>query len=916
MNVSKPQKAKRPNHWTGSLAFRLFLFAAILVVPLCLLGAAQYDQVHRAIAQTQTERNGLVLLSQAAEVLQRTAEVGPGSPPSASAEVDRALSDMQRIADGMPDVPVASGRIAELRASWARAEKTRDPALLGAFGNQLLDAVNDIADATRFSFESQIAVGDMADVLDNTYAHLFERLIAAYRNAAATPTGKPASMDARIAMAGSLARADSMHAPLNLDLRETFVEEPAAENILKRPWNETTRAATDLEASLQRVMRGDTVTPALTAELRRHQSALLRASATFLRSVENVEATLLEVRFGKLEQSERALTSFWFAGCALLLGISILVGRSVSRRHRRELLRAQEDAERLSAELARQRAERALLLTEAQFRAVFERSQLGIAMLARDGTPIESNGALRAMVGDGVSALIAPGDAEFAALVEGRRGTYHNERNIRRADGSTVWVEITVSPVAVPQPEETAAIAIVQDITERKAVDEHLRYVASHDELTDLPNRSEFVREVSAVLAAPQKSGQHAVLFIDLDGFKLINDGLGHFAGDRVLASTARRLRAACRPGDVVARFHGDEFAILLRNIAGEQAALAAAERVQRELRTPISVGGSIATVAASVGIVSLHAGYVDAEQVLRNADAAMYHAKSRGRSTTALFDESMYQAVASHFRIASELRNALSRGEIHLAYQPIVSLGDGAVVGLEGLLRWTHPQYGPISPDDFIPVAEETDTIFELGRYALEQAGSLMKRLDVTHPAISPQSISVNLSVAQLGQGDIVGDVRRTLRQNDLEGKRLLLEVTESAIMDNGAHASAILASLRELGVRLCIDDFGTGYSSLRYLHEFPFDVLKIDRTFVRGPAGLANEPIVTMLMRLAESLKVTVIAEGVETEEQRVKLRDGGCRFGQGFLFAPALDEEQIVPWLQAAAERKAQRHLRVAP
>ena len=367
-----------------------------------------------------------------------------------------------------------------------------------------------------------------------------------------------------------------------------------------------------------------------------------------------------------------------------------------------------------------------------------------------------------------------------------------------------------------------------------------------------------------------------------------------------------------------MARFHGDEFAILLRNIAGEQAARAAAERVQNELRTPISVGGQVAMVTSSVGIVTLHPGYVDAEQVLRNADAAMYHAKSRGRSNTALFDDSMYQKVASHFRIASELRQALTKGQIHLAYQPIVALSDTSVVGLEGLLRWEHPQFGSISPTEFIPVAEESDTIFELGRFALEEACKLLAMLDRTNPAISPPSISVNLSVSQIAQGDIVDDVRRALRNNGLHGKRLLLEVTETAIMDNGAQASTIFASLRELGVRLCIDDFGTGYSSLRYLHEFPFDVLKVDRSFIRGSeGGIANEPIVTMLMRLAESLKVTVIAEGIETEEQRIKLREGGCRFGQGFLFAPALSEREIVPWLEGAVDRKARRaHLRIAP
>jgi len=914
-NLSAPTHA---SHWSGSLVLRLILLSAILIVPLAWLGLGQYQQIHQSIALTSGEQRGLTFIAHALDVLQRSADVDRSSPPAASAAVETSLIALERTAASMGDVPVAARRVAELRASWTKAEKTRDPQSLARFGDLVVDSIGDVADAVRFTFESQIEVGDVADALDDTYAHQFERLVAAYRSSDEARPGLPAPVDSRIAMAGEISRAEAARMPLNVDMGETFRQAPALQNLLAQPWQDSAKAAADLQGSLLDVMHGQAVTPAVRARLADDHTRLLQNSALYFSRLQNVVRDLLEQRLAGLDRADRILTSVGFAGIAVLLGMSILVGRAVSRRHRSELRVAQQDAERLSAELARQRAERALLLTEAQFRAVFERSQMGIALLARDGTTIESNGALRAMLGDDVGSLLATGDPVFAELLEGKRGTFQIERNLARTDGSAVWVEITVSPVTVPQPEETAAIAIVQDITERKAVDERLRYAASHDELTSLPNRTEFVREVSAVLADRETCERHAVLFIDLDGFKMVNDGLGHFAGDRVLAASARRLRAACRPGDVVARFHGDEFAILLRNISGEQAARAAADRVQSELRTPISVGGSVAMVTSSVGIVMLHAGYVDAEQVLRNADAAMYHAKSRGRSNTAVFDDSMYQKVASHFRIASELRHALQKGQIQLAYQPIVALNDASVVGLEGLLRWEHPQFGSISPADFIPVAEESEVIFELGRFALQRAGALLAALDRRYPSLSPPSISVNLSVAQLAKGDILEDVRRTLEQNGLEGKRLLLEVTESAIMDNGAHASSMFASLRAMGVRLCIDDFGTGYSSLRYLHEFPFDVLKIDRSFVRGANGhLANEPIITMLMNLAESLKVTVIAEGIETEEQRAKLREDGCRFGQGFLFAPALAEADVAPWLEAVAERRTRRpRLRIAP
>jgi diguanylate cyclase (GGDEF)-like protein/PAS domain S-box-containing protein len=896
----------------------LVLLSAILIVPLAWLGIGQYQQIHASIAATNGEQRGLNFIAQAVRVLQQSARVDRTSPDAASAEVEAGMVKLTHIAAGMTDLPVAARRVKQLRASWARAGTNRDPASLAQFGDLMLDAIGDVADASRFTFESQIEVGDMADALDDTYAHQFERLIAAYRSAVEARPGEPAPVEARIAIAGELSRAGATLIPLNTDLQETLRQRPSLQPQIERPWQQSGAAAAELQRSLVDIMNGRPLTPELAARLEDSHARLLETSGVFFGRLIGVTHDLLEERLAGLDRADRILTSVGFAGCAMLVGMSILVGRAVGRRHRNELLVAQRDTERLSAELARQRAERALLLTEAQFRAIFERSQLGIALLASDGTTVECNGALRGILGEGVTSLFLPDDSDLAELLEGRRDTYQVDRHFERADGKGVWVEITVSPVTVPQPEETAAIAIVQDITRRKAVDDKLRFAASHDELTALPNRTEFVREVSAVLADREHCERNAVLFIDLDGFKMVNDGLGHFAGDRVLAASARRLRSACRPGDVVARFHGDEFAILLRDVNGEQAARAAADRVQSELRTPISVGGSVAMVTSSVGIVMLHAGYADAEQVLRNADAAMYHAKARGRSHTAVFDDSMYQKVASHFRIASELRDALKKGQIHLAYQPIVALGDASVVGLEGLLRWDHPEFGSIPPADFIPVAEESEVIFELGRFALEKAGAMLAMLDRDHPALSPPSISVNLSVAQLAQRDILEDVRRSLRENRLEGNRLLLEVTETAIMDNGAHASAMFAQLRDLGVRLCIDDFGTGYSSLRYLHEFPFDVLKIDRSFICGADGhLANAPIITMLMNLADSLKVTVIAEGIETEEQRVKLREGGCRLGQGFLFAPALAEQAVAPWLEAMAERRSRRpRLRIAP
>ncbi len=908
----------RVSHWSGSLAVRLASLCCVLIVPLAWLGIGQYRQIHRQIATTRSEQHGLEYISRALGVLQLSARTGPGAPRAADAAVEARLAELESNAAKMPDLPVAVNGAQTIRQAWNLAERRPDAASFTALGTRIIESVGDVASASTLAFDGQIVAGNIGDALYGEFPLEFERLIAAYRTAEQSPADKAIPVESRIEIAGYLARAEAAGALNDSDIEVALRENPALRDVLERPWLASTSAANALHAILVEAMQGATATPAFTASLRAKRTAFLDATKSHLGALNHALTVLFEQRLAMLDQEDRILTSVLFAGLAVLIGVGVLIVRAAGRSHLEELQRAQREADQLAAELARQEAERALLLTEAQFRAVFERSQMGIALLTGDGTTVESNGALRAIVGEADPALVQQGDKDFAELIGGRRGTYQTERLVERPDETRLWIEVTISPVSVPQPEETAAIAIVQDITERKAVDERLRYAATHDELTGLPNRTEFLRELTAVLANPDICEHHAVLFVDLDGFKLVNDGLGHFAGDKVLAASARRLRAACRPTDLVARFHGDEFAILLRDIDGEKAARAAADRVQRELRTPITVGSQVAIVTSSVGIVTLHAGYDDAEEVLRNADAAMYHAKARGRSHTALFDDAMYQRVASHFRIATELRHALARNQIHVAFQPIVSLTDESTIGLEALLRWDHPEFGSISPTDFIPVAEESEAIIELGRYALQKAVELLTTLDRLHPEIALSSISVNLSVQQLSQGDIVEDVRRTLRASGLEGRRLVLEVTESALMDNAAHAAATFAALRELGVRLSIDDFGTGYSSLRYLNEFPFDVLKIDRSFVRGDDGrLANEPIVTMLMRLAESLRVAVVAEGIETDEQRIKLRDAGCRFGQGFLFSPALEEADLIPWLTTAAERRVRRpRLRVAP
>jgi len=363
----------------------------------------------------------------------------------------------------------------------------------------------------------------------------------------------------------------------------------------------------------------------------------------------------------------------------------------------------------LSTELARQRAERALQLTEAQFRAVFDRSHMGIALLDGEGGTIECNAAVSELLGPGAR-IVEPGDPEFITLAEGRGPTYVFEREVRQPDDSVRWAEVNVSVVAVSAPSNVVAVAMVRDVTERKAVDDRLRYAATHDQVTSLPNRSEFVRRLGELMSGrPASAGNYAVLFIDLDDFKVANDRFGHHAGDRLLVVTARRLLSLCGERDLVARFHGDEFAVLLSSVEHAAEAMATAQHVQHVLRAPVQIDGNAVSVTSSIGVVLGSNAYVRAEDLVRNADAAMYHAKSLGRGAAVLFDDALQHRLALRMRLITDLQAGLGRGEFHLAYQPVVDLRTGEPDGLEALMRWRHPVSGSIPPVTFIPLAEES---------------------------------------------------------------------------------------------------------------------------------------------------------------------------------------------------------------
>jgi diguanylate cyclase (GGDEF)-like protein/PAS domain S-box-containing protein len=495
-------------------------------------------------------------------------------------------------------------------------------------------------------------------------------------------------------------------------------------------------------------------------------------------------------------------------------------------------------------------------------------------------------------------------------LIRGRIPVIHVEKRFVHKQGHTVWVLCSVSRVKERDADSVHLIFQTQDITDRKRAEEQLLHDAFHDALTGLPNRSLFIDHLKLAIARRQRDLEQnfAVFFLDLDRFKVINDSLGHMLGDQLLVGIARRLEMCLRPGDTVARVGGDEFTILLEGVKDEAEAITVAERIQKELALPFYLSGREVFTTASLGIAPGSTDYALPEEVLRDADTAMYRAKSLGKARHEVFDKEMHAVAMNLLQMETDLRGACERGEFFVQYQPIVSLDDFGVRGFEALVRWHHPERGVISPMDFIPVAEESGQVVVIGQWALHEACRQMQRWQERFPSDPPLFISVNLSGRQFAQPDLIEQVTSILGETGLDPKSLKLEITESVVMENIDTATEMLRQLRALGVQLSIDDFGTGYSSLSYLHRFPIDTLKVDRSFVMRMAdNNENIEIVRTILMLAQNLGMDVVAEGVETREQLALLRKLGCEYGQGFLFSKPADAdgaEQIVAETRAVA------------
>ena len=436
-----------------------------------------------------------------------------------------------------------------------------------------------------------------------------------------------------------------------------------------------------------------------------------------------------------------------------------------------------------------------------------------------------------------------------------------------------------------------------QSITQRKQSEKLLRHNAFHDKLTNLPNRVLFTERLARALKRTkrQTNGLFAVLFIDLDRFKVVNDSLGHMVGDQLLVAIARSLESCLRPKDTVARFGGDEFAILLNKIKDVNDAISVVRRIQEQLKLPFKLNGQEVFTSVSVGIALNTIDYFQPEDILRDADTAMYRAKTLGKARYEVFNSTMHDHVLTLLQLGNSLQRAVERQELRIQYQPIVLIETGKITGFEALVRWQHPDRGLIFPNDFISIAEESGAIIPLGYWVLREACCQMRAWQLQFSDDS-LTISVNLSSKQFLQPDLVAQISQVLRETGLNSRCLKLEITESVIMENLESATSMLLQLKDLGCELHMDDFGTGYSSLSYLHRFPFDLLKIDRSFIsRMDISDKELEIVRAIITLAHNLNINVIAEGLETAEQLAQLRALRCKYGQGYFFSKPVEREE---------------------
>ncbi|MGW3667466.1 putative bifunctional diguanylate cyclase/phosphodiesterase [Streptomyces sp. NPDC005141] len=570
------------------------------------------------------------------------------------------------------------------------------------------------------------------------------------------------------------------------------------------------------------------------------------------------------------------------------------------------------------------------------FHAAFATAPLAMAVVDREGLVVTANASLGTLLGAEARTFTGRIAADLVDLASdartwhayrevlgGRQARLRCTRRIKHPDGHALWVQVTVAPLP---PQERAVLISVADIGARRELQARLRHLQMHDPVTRLPNRTLFFERLSAALETDAYeeggTGRIGLCYLDLDGFKAVNDTLGHRVGDRLLAAVAERLtRCADEAGQtrattpLVARLGGDEFALLVEDSTGTDQLADLAESVLKSLQAPFDLSGQRLSLSASIGVVERRATGTTATGLMQAADTTLYWAKADGKGRWTLFDPERNAHRMTRQALSSTLRAAVERGEFALEYQPLVGMEDGGVHGVEALVRWNHPRFGMLTPNRFIGLAEEDGSIVQLGRWVLATACRQARRWQLDHPDSPPLFVSVNVAVRQVWDSDLVADVAEILAETGLAPHLLQLELTESAVMGSAGRPLQALQALSDMGVRIAIDDFGTGYSNLAYLSRLPVSVLKLDGSFVRGfqyenadgssaHPNPADEVIVEALIQLAHRLGLTVTAECVETASQASRLRGIGCDTGQGWLYSRPVAPDRISALLMATA------------
>jgi diguanylate cyclase (GGDEF)-like protein/PAS domain S-box-containing protein len=621
---------------------------------------------------------------------------------------------------------------------------------------------------------------------------------------------------------------------------------------------------------------------------------------------------LKELKRGDLDLIVIICASFVLFGLVVMRMVDLV--RQQERSVERERLLSEEKA-RLTAEIQRRRS-------EARFASLVQHASDLITVVGEDATiSYQSPSSERVLgyppeelLGTRFDRLVAPEDAGRLLRLLGDGSAYPRregeviECTLRHRDGSLREFEILHTNLLADEHVQ-GIVLNARDISERKAFEQQLSHQAFHDPVTNLPNRALFVERVRHAIGRARREGSGlGVVFLDIDDFKTINDSLGHGAGDTALMDVAKRLSGSIRTSDTAARFGGDEFVVLLEDLDGTGTAAEVAERILEDLRQPLMVAGKELVVRGSIGISILEEdSTAGADELIRDADAAMYIAKRDGKGGYRLFEPEMHAGVLARLELRADLQRALENGQFELYYQPIVRLADGQVVGMEALLRWRHPERGLVVPGEFIPFAEETGLIVPIGRWVLREACRQARELQLLAAAEGgPLYMCVNLSVKQLQHSDVISDVEDALSESGLQSHLLTLEITESMLIDDPDIAVVKLNELRALGLRIAMDDFGTGYSSLSYLSRFPVDVIKMDRSFLRPETTPEAADLSSAVVALGSSLALEVVAEGIELDEQWQRLRELGCELGQGFHFARPMESGHVLDYLAGSSVR----------